>query len=240
MRSMEPFRDEARNRGIPEDEVERWLSGTLRPRAMLGRPGQRHPDGPVAGRVGGLPPMPEGEPVPNLPFLASVDLAALAPGATDLPLPKDGTLLFFANTEIPWGDADWSRLVYVPAGTPVSERAPEDNSQPHPAHDLYLTIDPSLPNRAEDTGEFPHSEALSEVWWETSDQMQTSGPLQIGGYPWVWNNDPTDAPGDWVLLAEIGGDLVEGDLGRVYWVIRQGDLANGHFDQASACYDMAG
>ncbi|MFF4934308.1 DUF1963 domain-containing protein [Streptomyces griseofuscus] len=47
-------------------------------------------------------------------------------------------------------------------------------------------------------------------------------------------------PGRWVLLAQIGGGLVEGDPGRVYWVIRHGDLANGHFDQAWACYDMVG
>ncbi|MFI6125407.1 DUF1963 domain-containing protein [Streptomyces sp. NPDC051064] len=248
MRSMEPFRDGARSHGIPEDEVERWLSGTVRTCAMLGRSGQTPLDGPVAGRVGGLPPMPEDEPVPNLSFLASVDLAAIPPGATELPLPKDGTLLFFADTEDPWGDdTDWSRLVYVPAGMPVSERGPggERPPQVQPARDLYLSIDPSLPNRADDTEEFPHGEALGDVWWETGDEMQSGGPVQIGGYPWVWNNDPITepgfGPGDWVLLAEIaGGDLVEGDLGHVYWVIRRDDLADGHFARARACYDMVG
>ncbi|MEU0837235.1 DUF1963 domain-containing protein, partial [Streptomyces sp. NPDC005969] len=68
--------------------------------------------------------------------------------------------------------------------------------------------------------------------------------VQIGGYPWVWNNDPvTDydhGPGDWVLLAEFGSAVVEGDMGRVDWVIRRDDLAAGRFTRARACYDMVG
>ncbi|MFJ9584064.1 DUF1963 domain-containing protein [Streptomyces acidicola] len=246
MRSMEPFRDEARSRGLPEDEVERWLD-TVRLCATLSPAGQTPPDGPLVGRLGGLPPMPEDEPVPDLPFLASVNLAAIPPGATDLPLPKDGTLLFFADTEDPWSDDDWSRLVYVPVGTPVSERGPGGEWPPevHPAQDLYLTNEPSLPNRGSDTEEFPHGGELGSVWWKTCDKMQSGGPVQMGGYPWVWNADPITehdhGPGDWVLLAEVGGeDLTEGELGIVYWVIRRDDLADGHFSRARACFDMVG
>ncbi|MDX2600649.1 DUF1963 domain-containing protein [Streptomyces caniscabiei] len=243
---MDPFRAEARGRGVPEDEVERWLRSVRRPCVTLSPDGQVPEGGVVAGRLGGLPPMPEGEPVPDLPFLASVDLAALPPGATGLPLPADGTLLFFADTEDPWDD-DWSRLVYVPVGTPVSERAPEADWPPDviPMRDLRLSIDPSLPNRGTDTEEFPHGGELGSVWWKTSGAMQTDGPVQLGGHPWVWNTDPlTDhdhGPGDWVLLAEVGGDdLTEGDLGIVHWVIRRDDLAAGRFTEARACFDMAG
>lgn len=118
---MDPFRDEARSCGLPEDEVERWL-GTVRRSAMLSLAGEAPPDGLLAGRLDGLPPMPNDEPVPDLPFLASVDLAAVPSSATDLPLPENGTLLFFADTEDPWSGDDWHRLVYVPVGTPVSER----------------------------------------------------------------------------------------------------------------------
>ncbi|NGO10054.1 DUF1963 domain-containing protein [Streptomyces sp. HC44] len=246
MRSMNPFRDEARSRGLPEDEVERWLA-TVRPCAILSPAGEAPLDGPVAGRLGGLPPMPEDEPVPNLPFLAWADLAAIPPGATDLPLPKDGTLLFFASTEDPWSGDGWYRLVYVPAGTPVSERGPDGEWQPrvHPARDLHLTIEPSLPNRGSDTEEFPHGDELGSVWWKTCSEMQTDGPVQLGGYPWEWNADPlTDydhGPGDWVLLAEVGGeDLTEGELGIVYWVIRRDDLAARRFDRARACFDFVG
>jgi hypothetical protein len=241
---LDPFRNEARSRDLPEEEVERWL-GTVRLCAMLSPARRTPPDGPVVGRVGGLPPMPDGEPVPDLPFLALVDLAAIPPEATDLPLPKDGTLLFFADTEDPWGNDDWSRLVYVPVGTPVSERGPGGDWPPdvHPAQDLYLTTEPSLPNRGEDTEEFPHGAEMGSVWWETCGQMQSSGPVQIGGYPWVWNADPITehdhGPGDWVLLAELGGeDLTEGELGVAYWVIRRDDLADGRFDRARACFDQ--
>ncbi|WP_159007217.1 DUF1963 domain-containing protein [Streptomyces sp. NRRL S-813] len=247
MRSMEPFRDEALRLGIPQDEVERWLGTIVRPCASLvpGKP----TDGPVAGRLGGLPPMPEDEPVPNLPFLASVDLAAIPPGATDLPLPKEGTLLFFAETSenAPYGDdRDWSRLVYVPAGRPVAERGPGGERPPkvYPGGDLRVVIDPSLPNRGDHIEGFPHSDELGEVWWDTYYEMQTGGLVQIGGYPWVENNDPVldigHGPGDWVLLAEIGSAVVEGDMGRVYWVIRRDDLAAGRFTQARAEYDMTG
>ncbi|WP_193241328.1 DUF1963 domain-containing protein [Streptomyces phaeolivaceus] len=116
---MDAFRDTARGRDLPQDEVERWL-GTVRRCPTPGVSGQVPPDGPVVGRIGGLPPMPEGEPVPELPFLAAIDLAALPADATDLPPPKDGTLLFFADTEDPWSGDGWARLVYVPVGTPVS------------------------------------------------------------------------------------------------------------------------
>lgn len=73
--------------------------------------------------------------------------------------------------------------------------------------------------------------------------MQTGGTVQMGGYPWVWNADPTTdydhGPDDWVLLAELGGeDLTEGDLGIIDWVIRRDDLAARRFDQARACFDM--
>ena len=48
-------------------------------------------------------------------------------------------------------------------------------------------------------------------------------------------------PGDWVLLAEVGGEgLTEGELGVVYWVIRRDDLAGGRFTRARACFDMVG
>ncbi|MGA5447975.1 DUF1963 domain-containing protein [Streptomyces umbrinus] len=250
MTSMDPFRNEARSRDLPEDEVERWLATTRRS-AMLGlaaeAPLAGPPEGPLAGRLGGLPPMPNDEPVPDLPFLASVDLAAVPPGATDLLLPEDGALLFFADTEDPWSGDDWHRLVYVPVGTPVSEResACEWLPEVRPARDLHLTIKPSLPNRGLDTEEFPHGGELGSVWWKTCGEMTTDGPVQIGGFPWVWNSDPlTDhdhGPGDWVLLAEVGGDgVTEGDLGVVHWVIRRDDLAGRHFDRARAHFDMVG
>ncbi|GAA1726887.1 DUF1963 domain-containing protein [Isoptericola hypogeus] len=241
---MDPFRDCARDLGIPQDEVERWLDTNVRPCASLGG---LPTGGPVVGRFGGLPRLPEDEPVPDLPFLASIDLAAVPPDATDLPLPTDGTLLFFADTSdlAPMRRRGWSRLVHVPAGTPVSERGPGDEQprQVHQAHDLHLEIDPSLPNRGDHYSEgFEHGDELGEVWWDIAGEVQKGGPVQIGGYPWVWNNDAvrgTDhGPGDWVLLAEFGTDD-DGLLGTIHWVIRREDLAAGRLAGTVACYDTA-
>ena len=79
------FRGEAIARGIPTDDVERWLA-TARPCATLTRDG----DGPVVGRFGGPLLLPADTPDPATPFVASIELAALPSDMTDLPLPCDG------------------------------------------------------------------------------------------------------------------------------------------------------
>jgi len=240
---MEPFRDEARRRGIPEDEIERWLD-TVRPCATLDWTDD-HADGPVAGRVGGQPPLPEGVSAPHKPFLALVDLAAVPADATDLPLPPDGTLLFFADTEDPEPGEDWYELIYVPAGTAVATGAAESGSDP--GKDLRLKTEPSLPNRASNTEEFPHGFELGSTWWKTSSKIQDGGIVELGGYPWVWNWNPVtdhdhDPDDDWVLLAAINGKrlFVGDDLGLVNWVIPRADLAARRFDRVEAYYDQAG
>ena len=105
--------------------------------AIVASPGY---DGVPVGQMGGLPRLPEGMPWPTgdgwmpLPFIASFDCAAL-PRVDDLPLPADGTLLFFlhhdrAHDEREEFDKDtemeYARVVYVPAGTPmVTARKPD-------------------------------------------------------------------------------------------------------------------
>ncbi|MFD6132125.1 hypothetical protein ACFWC2_19110 [Streptomyces diastaticus] len=72
-------------------------------------------------RFGGPLMLPVDVSVPDDPFVASVDLSALPADASDLPLPKDGRLLFFA-----WPESDYpspaGQVIYVPAGTTVTER----------------------------------------------------------------------------------------------------------------------
>jgi hypothetical protein len=111
------FRDKAIARGIPADDVERWLA-TARPCVTLTRGG----DGPVVGRFGGPLLLPADTPDPAHPFVASIDLAALPAGATDLPLPSDGCLLLFAFPEIAADPEVTGSVVYVPIGTTVAER----------------------------------------------------------------------------------------------------------------------
>ncbi|NEA98093.1 DUF1963 domain-containing protein [Streptomyces sp. SID13726] len=96
MNHRERFHSAAVEQGIPEDEVRRF-AGFLR-FAIGTSPGY---DGVPVGQMGGLARLPEGMPWPAcdsmpLPFIASFDCAAL-PRVDDLPLPADGSLLFFLH-----------------------------------------------------------------------------------------------------------------------------------------------
>ncbi|WEH43203.1 DUF1963 domain-containing protein [Streptomyces sp. AM 2-1-1] len=193
-----PFREEADARGIPADDVERWL-GMARPCVTLTRADEA---GPVAGRFGGPLLLPAEIPDPGHPLVASVDLAALPAGATDLPLPPDGHLLFFA---LPDPDADHSmgQVVHVPAGAATVRRDPdawnaarnaEDEAlcASYPEGPLRAVPDVSLPYHqfvllpGEQDAEYlpghPLCSDLVEVWEDTEESIAQAGPFRIGGY----------------------------------------------------------
>ncbi|QBI55400.1 DUF1963 domain-containing protein [Streptomonospora litoralis] len=233
------LRAEALKNGIPSPEVERWLQ-LIRPFAAL-----TGGDGPVAARYGGHPIVPVSGPRPEMwqYFVASIDCAAVPGEVTDLPLPSDGRLLFFADPDIcnmPSGE-----VVYVPAGTAVAERSAEDydDDWPLPCIDLRLKRGFSLPDGdLADIG-FPHSELLDELWCDIDEGAE--GIFELGGYPRIWNNDPVErepAEEDWVLLAEwsTADDVKSLDLGIVYWTIRRADLAEHRFDRVRVEVDMVG
>jgi hypothetical protein len=239
------FRDEALRRGVPADEVERWMS-TARPCITLGGKG----DGPVAGQWGGNPMLPLDAPAHEYPLLAAVDFALLPPGATDLPLPADGTLLWFVDGDgVSGGWEESFAVVYVPAGTPVAERvrpSTDDGDAPvYERQDLHVRRDLSLPNRGRPTEEFPHAEPLGAVWWDKSTDMPGEGPVTVGGHPWQWNFDPLevvedDPDRDWLVLLEVAGDERELDLGLFHLLIRRPDLAERRFDRCQLSWDMVG
>lgn len=196
---LRPFRDKALARGISAEDVERWMD-TARPCATLAEGG----DGPVVGRFGGPLMLPVGMPHPSFPFVATIDLAALPAGATDLPLPADGRLLLFAYPENTGDGENMGNVVYVPADAEVEERDKEewdwfDNDEEYqevfaqfPQETLRATVDVSLPYHHmietpepphwADFAGHPHAEELSEVWQETRDDIASTGRLQLGGY----------------------------------------------------------
>ncbi|MFD6138381.1 DUF1963 domain-containing protein [Promicromonospora sp. NPDC060271] len=172
------FRRAASERGIPEDEASTfaeflrfaiWLS----PHPTAGAP---------VGRYGGLPQLPVGMEWPSsrygpLPFVVGFDCAAL-PRVDGLPMPADGSLLFFLHHE--WaheafsvtGEQEFARVVYVPAdvGTTTAEE-PEhgeevfDNTELSfvgPEHDLYATVAAELPGWFEDDDEDEDEDTPSE------------------------------------------------------------------------------
>ncbi|WP_185949445.1 DUF1963 domain-containing protein [Microbispora sp. KK1-11] len=131
---------------LPEDSAER-LIGLLRPAIRL----SAAEDGEsVAGRLGGLPKLPDGMAWPSLPdegrpmsFVAELDCGVLARYEVDVALPVAGTLLFFATT-----DARQHQVIYVPRGTAVAERpAPDDRVEVYAELPLAAATEPTWPPR---------------------------------------------------------------------------------------------
>ncbi|MBK3582083.1 DUF1963 domain-containing protein, partial [Streptomyces sp. MBT65] len=173
--------------------------------------GKGEGNGQSVGRFGGPLLLPAEVPDPAHPFVASIDLAALAAlatlpaDATDLPLPPDGHLLLFAFPETADDYDTRGSAVYVPAGTPVTERDRnawnpfdfEDEEamfEAFPQGPLRATPGVSLPyhHAVESTGRpgsdpllgHPRAEELTQVWETTQNAISPQGPLQIGGYAW--------------------------------------------------------
>jgi uncharacterized protein YwqG len=126
---------------LPPALAQRWTA--------LIRPGMElHAAGPGeqrVGQLGGLPSLPDDMAWPvwdgegSLGFIASIDCAQLPPGAFDIAIPDSGTLLFFyfdssdgifdpdqpPKTVGVWDPSSLAgaQVIYIPAGTPITERA---------------------------------------------------------------------------------------------------------------------
>ncbi|MGV9755763.1 DUF1963 domain-containing protein [Streptomyces tricolor] len=191
------FRAEAASRGLPAKEVEEWIRVAL-PAVYMAEGG----DGPLVARVGGDPLLPHGAPEPSDPFVASVDLAALPPGATSLPLPADGHLLFFSGTDVhgkegPVPDA----VLYVPAGTPTMpsplEHSRREPYRPRELRTVWHQSSAQMPESfaLDRWGDFPEDEQFELAdelcgAWEDVGGYRPSWTLQIGGHPVSPQNDP--------------------------------------------------
>jgi hypothetical protein len=264
---LEQIRAEALERGIPADDVERWME-LVRPCALLAEGG----DGPVVGRFGGPVLLPADAPDPQYPLLATIDCAALPAGVTDLPLPSDGKLLLFGFPE----ENGMGEVMYVPAGAVVEERDQYPPSFPadEPEYaeiyeqsrqgEMRLTADVSLPFAGTvDLAEppwaaplpgHPHSEELAEVW---ADQWG-GAPLLLGGYGTDYNGgDAVEAAVMCAVEAEKGGYrpgttsaavedwvlLAECNVSRpgagagIFWAIQRDDLIARRFDRAQVLVD---
>lgn len=255
---LDRFREQALDRGVPAGDVDRWL-GLARPALRTAPDG----GGPVVGRLGSPLLLPPDVPTPATVFepdyrneyqlIVTLDLAAIPQDATDLPLPPDGHVLLFANVELedellPGG------AVYVPAGTPVEERAASPDYEPYEydspealdealrhSPDLRLVPGVSLPSCPLDTdtrAAHPHAETLQAVWSEQSDE---GGEWQLGGHAYDFDGmgDPArdsagqepgghdSRPEDWVVLAQWVGV----PMGILYWTITHQDLQVRRFDR---------
>ncbi|MCV2457925.1 YwqG family protein [Streptomyces sp. ICN988] len=262
---LDRFRTQALERGVPAPDVNRWL-GLARPMLRTAPDG----GGPVVGRLGGPLMLPPDVPTPGDTYelvgeegteytadhqlILTLDFSAVPEGATDLPLPPDGTLLLFVNADLePWPAGG---AVYVPAGAAVEEResspdyevyeydTPEElDAELRRVGALRLVPGVSLPSTPPDDGmlaRHPHAETLREVWAEQTDG---GGDWQLGGHaanfddygdPVAGSADPEASeeladPDDWVLLAQWVGF----PMSILYWTIPRQDLAARRFDRVA-------
>lgn len=271
---------------LSTDDAEAWIS-LLRPGIQLAHHGDD--TAPVAARLGCNPHLPPDTAWPIWPgkgpltFIASVDCAAVAAaGRLDVPLPTDGTLLFFYfDGQV--GDNDTmvfhtdvssqagAAVLYVPSDTLTTERSAPEGIEPYPAVELYavqIATEPGWEHRRSlqtftEEGESEYQEMLAHPVVAdkafTTAVVQATGPTdehhRIGGWA-----EPVQGPIEyeiavaalgggkqrrdaitaeepaWVLLAQIdsdhGANMMWGDVGRLYWMIRPEDLAARHFDKA--------
>ena len=223
------FHDQAIARDIPADDVERWLA-TARPCATLVRNG----NGPVVGRLGGPLLLPADTPDPIHPFIASIDLAALPTGVTDLPLPADGQLLLFAYPDEDMDDDsdNLGSVVHVPAGATVVEREkrtgleydPYRETTRHvPAGPLMAVADMSLPYHHLATFPdeptirhlpgHPRAQELVAAWDASRRDVTIWGSLQLGGYS---NQVAVDID---PVASAVPAALREVEMGRCDWPV---------------------
>jgi hypothetical protein len=243
----EEFGEAARKRGVPEDAIDWWL-GLARPVLEL----HTDCDGPVVGYFGGKPALPEGQEWPvGMTYLATIDLAAIPAGSHDIKLPPDGHLLFFSEPDI----APEAQVIYVPVGTPVTERELDEEaySQERGRFPLYGVREWDLPINREDStidiGESRYDEAVfRDIKWHLMGHNDCVGT--IGGYTDRSTGGGGDhglgSPGTETLLGYLylDDDLAGEGFGRdgmmVGWVVADEDLEQRRFDRATTVSDFNG
>ncbi|WP_121745126.1 DUF1963 domain-containing protein [Streptomyces sp. E2N166] len=169
------FRRAALELGIPDDEISRFSQHL---RLAIGLSGGS--DGSPVGHIGGLPRLPVGMKWPSagdipLPLLLSVDCGAL-PRVDGFDLPTDGTLLFFVDREMDFGESraapgQYARVVYVPEGTETAVAEPPDSACVSERIDVCAELGTDLPLWLEEGDEDWH-EFWEDLEWDDMSSFQ--------------------------------------------------------------------
>ena len=190
-------------------DAETWM-GLLRPAFPLRA---LEPGEPTAGYLGGEPELPAEVAWPTweghgpLYFVAGLDCAQVPTQHLDIPLPEDGTLLFFyfdglGDSSVAYNDPDsvinGTRVLYVPAGTETAPRARPDGAGAYPRLDLAGELIATVPDNGnaalidafgdpDDPAaycEYPTTDPNGTGFWEvlTAFRRDHSPHHRIGGY----------------------------------------------------------
>ncbi|UNS97037.1 DUF1963 domain-containing protein [Streptomyces tubbatahanensis] len=274
--SLDAWRDFAVQH-LPFDVAKQWLE-LLRPAVRLEVDDDS--DG-VVGRIGGLPRLPDGQEWPvweghgPLSLIASIDCAELPADSVDIPLPSEGTLLFFffdgqLDAYASWAEGtsvrdsrSGARVLYVPEGQDAPVRDAPAELTPFPslpltARTVMTPPDPSHPRAVAafapgtsypDSYEHPiREEEFVDALIDFECEDDADSVHQIGGYAesiqdLVEREVAGSEADEWVLLAQFDGvdeaDMVWGDSGILYWLIRPHDLKERRFDRAMFTWQMA-
>jgi hypothetical protein len=237
--AAELFRSQAAASNLPPQTVEAFIRG-VRPAIHLAES-----NGPrCVGQRGGEPLL-----------VFSIDCALLPKGVTDLPLPCDGQLLFFAGVEWDGNGAGITSdaVRYIPAGTPTRPRSstgPSPSQSPDRQRPLSivgsgLSAPEPYDFARQHWGEEHDKEQqylalkLDEVWQQATDphRVDLSASIQFGGNPIATELDElleNEDGEDWVNLATwICGDedLDSMESATIVWAIQRHDLAALRFDR---------
>ncbi|MFC4014822.1 YwqG family protein [Nonomuraea purpurea] len=241
---------------LPEELAEPFIA-LARPAIRLSIAEDRET---VVGRLGGLPRLPEGMPWPRaggggsaMQFLAELDCAALAAYESDIGLPAEGALLFFAT----WDGAAAHVILLPPGAVRVPEREVPVSGEARVFSEVPLAAETvcTWPTRGHDDlvklGDELWDRVVGEEPWEVfADQLAEFAEAeggrahQVGGYSdalhWPIEAKAAYAAGlnlrdpgfaaeasQWVNLLQLDEDngMIFGDGGILIFGIRRDRLA---------------
>lgn len=206
-------------------------------------------------RLGGAPNMPSEIQWPTRrsgdphSFLAQIDLATL-PICEGLPLPRTGSLFFFCDAQyLPDPDdsqdvKDGIKVVYLPTALSGYDvrTPPRDLSRECIYESLAFNPELDLTAPAQNVWEISSlnlNEAESSTYCDLFTQVSTHGePVhRMGGYPNQVQYNKLESADDWLLLLQIDSQdetgMMWGDMGRLYFMVKQSDLESSSFDNIS-------
>ncbi|MEU6238042.1 YwqG family protein [Kitasatospora sp. NPDC047058] len=207
---------------------------------------------PSAGRLGGLPALPEGTAWPEfagrpMQFLAQLDCAGLAEAfrttgdGGDWPLPDEGLLLFFHDEWISDFSGRGCRVLHVPVGAPLRPAPETELSTPAvpavPVGAQWRLSAPSYQDR-ELENLFPDDFMIALDLASDFRELLPGPDVRVLG----WCDTDSGRPAGHRPLLQVENRALDVDWGECvnvsFWITHE-DLAAGRFDEVRQGFEVA-